>query len=283
MAVARLTELKSNTLFKTVTSNAQRIGSKYFASIPTELFCVDESYQRTDTRDWAKIQILAEKWDDDKMTPLLVTAHKDTGKFCIVDGYGRYKANAIREESVRKTELECTIIFDVPEDVEERRRFEAKLFVAQMDEMERLKPYQKHKANILLGDDIAIAIEEVCCNHGLKWVTHTGQRGVKTLGSYTDVYAIVKHNGKDSLEFIFDTIHKLHWDEVRNGYSRCVMAAMRKVYQLCKTNPDAETKIVRALREMTPATFKAFAVSQYPQRNVQSAVVMYVEDLVYAK
>ena len=58
MAVRRLSELKSDTLFRTVAANAQRIGEKHFASIPVELLTWDESYQRTDTRDKRKIDAL---------------------------------------------------------------------------------------------------------------------------------------------------------------------------------------------------------------------------------
>ena len=283
MAVKSLASFKGDTLYRTVANNAQQIGSKFFASVPVELFCIDESYQRTDTRDMRKIAQLAKKWDDNKMTPLLVTAHPDESKFCIVDGYGRYKGNSLRDESVRKTELECAIIFDVPEDIEERRKFEAKLFVAQMDEVESLKPYQKHKAAILLGDPIAIAVQEACDKFDLKWTHKTGQRGKKILGSYTDAYRIVGRNGKEALEFIFDTIHKLHWDTEKNGYSRCVMYGMRKVYECSKVNDKAQKKIVEALRGTTPENLRAFAVSKYPMRNHQAATVMYVEDLLGMK
>lgn len=283
MAVKSLAAFKGDTLYRTVANNAQQIGEKFFASIPVELLCIDDTYQRTDTRDMRKIETLAKKWDDHKMTPLLVTAHKDESKFCIVDGYGRYKGNLLRDEAVRKTELECTIIFDVPDDIEERRKFEAKLFVAQMDEVENLKPYQKHKANILLGDPVAIAIQEACDKFDLTWTNKTGQRGAKTLGSYTDAYEITKRSGKEALEFIFETVHKLHWDTEKNGYSRCVMYGMRKVYEHSKTNDKAQKKIIDALRGTTPENLRAFAVSKYPMRNHQAATIMYVEDLLGAK
>lgn len=283
MAVRKLSVVKEDTLYRAVAANAQRIGDKYFASIPTELFCIDESYQRTDTRDMRKIAALAKKWDNNKMTPLTVTAHKEENKFCIVDGYGRYKGNSLRDESVRKTELECSIIFDVPEDIEERRKFEAKLFVAQKEEEESLKPYQKHKASILLGDATAIAIQEACDEFGLTWTCKTGQRGAKTLGSYSDVYEIAKRNGKEALLFIFETVHKLHWDEAKNGYSRCVMYGMRKAYECSKTNSEAQDKVVKALRGCTPESLKAFAMTKYPMRSHQTAVVMYIEDLLNGK
>lgn len=43
-------ENTENTLYRTVVSNTQKIGNKYFASIPRELLKVDPDYQRIDTR-----------------------------------------------------------------------------------------------------------------------------------------------------------------------------------------------------------------------------------------
>ena len=278
MAVRKLTEIKTDTLFRTVESNAQKIGNKYFASIPVELLTWDDSYQRTDTRDMRKIGALARNWNPHKMSPLLVTAHREECKFCIVDGYGRYMANSLRMGGT--TELECEIIFDTPEDTEERRKFEASLFVKQKDEEEFLKPYQKHKACLLLGDPVAMAIEESCQKHNVIIVSKTGQRKKGMLGSYTDAYGIARANGKDGLMFIFDTIEKLNWNEEANGYSRCVMRGLQKAYEKCVNEEVTQDKVIEMLRGTTPEKLRASAVAKYPQRNDQAATRMYIEDLL---
>ena len=271
-------ENTENTLYRTVVSNTQKIGNKYFASVPRELLKVDPDYQRIDTRSAAKIELLARNWDDNKMSPLSVVAHEEEGKFYVVDGYGRLVASSMIETP--KKELECQIIFDAPLDDHERKLFEARLFIDQTKELELIKPYHKHKANLLLGDEVCIAMQEVCDKYGVTICTGTGQRGRGMLGSYTDCFRITKAVGKAGLEFVFETIQKLHWHEEKNGYSRTVMNGMLKVYRTNKDHEKLQRFVVSKLRGTTPEKFRANAVSKYPQRYETTAAAMFMEDIL---
>lgn len=277
MGVTVLKEIKSETLYKTVVNNAQRIGGKYFALVPRELLIVDESYQRTKGRSKNKINALVRNWDDSKMAPLKCTAHAEEGKICVVDGYGRMIASSML--ATPKEELECEIIFDVPDDVDERRKYEAYLFASQTDEVEPIRLAQRHNANLILGEKTAVALQEVLDKYDVKIAYNTGKRRPGVLGSYSDTYKIVKGIGKDGLDFIFGVIKELSWNEEANGYSSCVVAGLRKVYE-AEDKTKTRTKAIAILRETTPELFRATAISRYPKRSEFTAARMYMEDLL---
>ena len=277
---AKVTTLvtNTNTLYRTVVANAQKIGNKYFASIPRELLAVDTDYQRIDTRNKKKINSLVRNWEDRKMDALKVVAHEDEGMFYIVDGWGRFMASNMLDTP--KTELECQIDFDAPTDIRARKLMEARLFAEQTQDLETVKPIQKHKANLLLGDRTATILENACNEYGVLIVANTGQRGVRTLGSYSDCYKLARSIGEDNVKLLFETIARLGWHEEKNGYSRCVMTGLGKAIAGAGDKAEAQRRIVDMLRETTPERLRANAVTRYPQRHDTTASVLYVEDIV---
>lgn len=169
------TAQKGNSLlFNTVMANTKVVGNKEFASVPVELLFADPDYQRIITRSKEKIYYLAKNWSDNKMDALRVVPHLDEKTFAIVDGYGRYTANSIRNGSSET--LPCMFIQGAPNDPEERKKFEAKLFVEQNLEMETLTPVQKHYANLLIGDKAATILENICNEYEVQIVTTKGTR-----------------------------------------------------------------------------------------------------------
>ena len=79
---------------------------------------------------------------------------------------------------------------NAPEDPEERRKFEASIFIGQDSEVEQLKPVQKHNARLLLGNTAAIIIQDICDKYDLKFTSKQGKRDGGVLGSYPSTYEI---------------------------------------------------------------------------------------------
>lgn len=265
-------------LFNAIMNNLKEVGEKSFASIPTELLFVDERFQRTDTRSKSKIMKLARNWNPSKMDALRVVPHPEEARFSVVDGYGRLTANSIRQ--VPSEAMESEIIMGAPDDPEERLVFEARIFAEQNNETETLKPIQKHKANLLLGDKAAIMLEDICKEYGVEIIsTGGGQRKDHKLGSYASAYSVAKVNGSDCLRYIFDVINKAGYDMEANGFSDAMVRALKNVY--VGYQRDGEQLVAQFLRERKPAIFQAEAVAKYPKR-AYIASALYLQDYLVA-
>ena len=145
-----------NVLFTTIMNNLLVSGSKHLAVIPRELLSVDPAYQRLEEGRSKKIAKLHKEFDHTLMDPLLVVPHPEEGTFSIVDGNGRCCAS----EGILDA-LECVVITTAPTDPEERRKYEASIFVRQSNCTERVTKLQQHKAGLILGNPTCIAIENV--------------------------------------------------------------------------------------------------------------------------
>lgn len=182
----------------------KRGGARCSASIPVSLLWVDPSYQRIETRSLQKIVALVNHWDENKLTPIILVPHPEEYRFAVVDGYGRLQAS--QKLSSPYTELDAIILMNAPEDPEERRKFEASIFIGQDSEVEQLKPVQKHNARLLLGNTAAIIIQDICDKYDLKFTSKQGKRDGGVLGSYPSTYEIADIHGRKCIEFIFAII-----------------------------------------------------------------------------
>lgn len=269
-----LNQRGNKTLFQTVLANTKTVGNKEFAAVPTELLFADPEYQRILTRSEAKINDLAKNWNDNKMDALRVVPHNDDFMFSIVDGYGRFTANSLR--GMPNETLPCMIIQGAPENKEERRKFEAQLFVTQNLEMEALKPIQKHAANLLLNDEPTMIVERICQKFKMEIVSTGGKRGHYQLGSYSDAYRIAKKDGQECLFFIFQIIHFAGYQMETYGTSRDVVLALRNIYTAYHMN--YMSRIFHFLKERSPKVFKAEAIAKYPKRVSYVACTLYIQD-----
>lgn len=261
-------------LYNAIMSNTKEIGHKVYAAIPVELLYADPEYQRTDTRREQKIRSLAKEWNNAKMDALRVVPHPEEYRFAVVDGYGRMCASQMKENP--SSSLECEIIQWAPEDPENRRKFEARLYCEQQNETERLTPVQKHKANVLLRNSTAMILDLVCNEYQVAITAGKGFRNPRTLGSYTDAYKIVRYFGEDCLRFIFEVIRDSGFDLEPNGYCRPVMMSLRNIYAAYGNDPKGT--LAKYLRESSPREFKANAISKYPKREPNVACTLFLQD-----
>lgn len=245
------------------------------AVVPLSCCFVDSRYQGM--RSHKHLNRLKNKWDERKLTPIILVPHPEEYRFAVVDGQGR--CLVAPEKGMDR--LNAIILMDAPEDLDERLKFEAEYFIGQDSEVENVKPLEKHLSRVIIGDTAATLLDKLLNKYGIKFVATKGNREESVLGSYTDTYSIVKVHGEKCLDFIFSIIENAGWNKETNGYATFVMRALREIW-IAHPNDRKEihTFLSRELRQIDPALFSANAKTKYPKRDHRVSCVLYVEDLV---
>ena len=245
------------------------------AVVPLSLCFVDARYQGMRTH--KHLNRLKNKWDERKLTPIILVPHPEEYRFAVVDGQGR--CLVAPEKGMDR--LNAIILMDAPEDLNERLKFEAEYFIGQDSEVENVKPLEKHLSRVIIGDNAAVSLDKLLNKYGIKFVSTKGNREESVLGSYTDTYSIVKVHGEKCLDFIFSIIDNAGWNKETNGYATFVMRALREVW-IAHPNDRKEIHryLSKELRQIDPALFSAEAKAKYPKRDHRVSCVLYVEDLV---
>ncbi len=245
------------------------------AVVPLSCCFVDSRYQGMRTH--KHLNRLKNKWDERKLTPIILVPHPEEYRFAVVDGQGR--CLVAPEKGMDR--LNAIILMDAPEDLEERLKFEAEYFIGQDSEVENVKPLEKHLSRVIIGDNAAVSLDKLLNKYGIKFVATKGNREESVLGSYTDTYSIVKVHGEKCLDFIFSIIDNAGWNKENNGYATFVMRALREIW-IAHPNDRKEIHryLSKELRQIDPALFSAEAKSKYPKRVHRVSCVLYVEDLV---
>lgn len=245
------------------------------AVVPLSCCFVDSRYQGMRTH--KHLNRLKNKWDERKLTPIILVPHPEEYRFAVVDGQGR--CLVAPEKGMDR--LNAIILMDAPEDLDERLKFEAEYFIGQDSEVENVKPLEKHLSRVIIGDSSAVSLDKLLNKYGIKFVATKGNREESVLGSYTDTYSIVKVHGKKCLDFIFSIIDNAGWNKETNGYATFVMRSLRETWV---AHPNDRKEIHRflskELRQIDPALFSAEAKAKYPKRDHRVSCVLYVEDMV---
>lgn len=245
------------------------------AVVPLSCCFVDSRYQGMRTH--KHLNRLKNKWDERKLTPIILVPHPEEYRFAVVDGQGR--CLVAPEKGMDR--LNAIILMDAPEDLNERLKFEAEYFIGQDSEVENVKPLEKHLSRVIIGDSAAVSLDKLLNKYGIKFVAAKGNREETVLGSYTDTYSIVKVHGEKCLDFIFSIIDNAGWNKETNGYATFVMRSLRETWV---AHPNDRKEIHRflskELRQIDPALFSANAKTKYPKRDHRVSCVLYVEDMV---
>lgn len=259
-----------NIVYNTVMSNLLISGTKACAVIPRELMSVDPAYQRLETRNHRKIKAMHDNFDHMIMDALLVVPHPEESTFSIVDGYGRF----IASEGILD-KLECVVITSAPSDPDERRHFEASIFTRQSLYTEKVTPLQMHKANLILGEPNAVALQEVVDEYNLSIAEDKGVRKPGTIGSYTSAYRIIKAKGKIAYESIISTCCKAGYNLSGDGLCDKIIRNLYKIY--CFYGDIGLVKVLPIMRGTEPSTLKAKGIAAYPER-VELSLALYLQD-----
>lgn len=245
------------------------------AVVPLSCCFVDSRYQGMRTH--KHLNRLKNKWDERKLTPIILVPHPEEYRFAVVDGQGR--CLVAPEKGMDR--LNAIILMDAPEDLDERLKFEAEYFIGQDSEVENVKPLEKHLSRVIIGDSAAVSLDKLLNKYGIKFVATKGNREESVLGSYTDTYSIVKVHGEKCLDFIFSIIENAGWNKETNGYATFVMRALREVWIAHPSDrKEMHRYLSKELRQIDPALFSAEAKAKYPKRDHRVSCVLYVEDLV---
>lgn len=259
-----------NVLFNTIMNNLLVSGTKHMAVIPRELLSVDPAYQRLEEGRSKKIAKLHKEFDHTLMDPLLVVPHPEEGTFSIVDGNGRCCAS----EGILDA-LEYVVITTAPTDPEERRKYEASIFVRQSNCTERVTKLQQHKAGLILKDPVCIAIQRVLDEYDLGISSYKGNQKAGMVGSYDLAYNISKSSGYIGLESIVSVCHKAGYTMEINGLSKYVLRALYTIYMYYGS--VGLFKLVPIMRETEPSTLRAKGLAAYPERPGMS-LPLYMQD-----
>ena len=259
-----------NVLFTTIMNNLLVSGTKHLAVIPRELLSVDPAYQRLEEGRSKKIAKLHKEFDHTLMDPLLVVPHPEEGTFSIVDGNGRCCAS----EGILDA-LECVVITTAPTDPEERRKYEASIFVRQSNCTERITKLQQHKAGLILKDPVCVAIQRVLDEYDLGISSYKGNQKAGMVGSYDLAYNISKSSGYIGLESIVSVCHKAGYTMEINGLSKYVLRALYTIYMYYGS--VGLFKLVPIMRETEPSTLRAKGLAAYPERPGMS-LPLYMQD-----
>ncbi len=245
------------------------------AVVPLSCCFVDSRYQGMRTH--KHLNRLKNKWDERKLTPIILVPHPEEYRFAVVDGQGR----CLIAPEKGMDRLNAIILMDAPEDLNERLKFEAEYFIGQDSEVENVKPVEKHLSRVIIGDEPATILEKLLNKYKVKFVTTKGNRRESVLGSYPSTYSIAKIHGEKCLDFIFSIIENAGWNKETNGYATFVMGALREVWTAHPTERrEIHSFLSKELRQIDPTHLSANAKTKYPKRDNRVSCILYVEDMV---
>ena len=260
-------------------SNVQKVGGKHYVFAPMELLFVDERFQRVDENSKGKVNQLIRNWDSNKMDSLKGSVHAEELRISIIDGYHRVMAAL----ALNLPGLEIEILQNMPENPEERLVMEATYFATQGDEVSKLTPVQKHKANVLRGVKENVTVNELIEQHhiNLKKNPSRGRVGAGELAGFTTALTIAKNNGKEMLNTVLSILCEARWNLSKNGLSANALAT---VYNMLRLHPEHKNEIGSALINMftpiEPDQLFAQAYAKYPNRGEKERILLHVEDIV---
>lgn len=259
--------------------NIQAIGGKRFGYAPKELMFSDERIQRD--KNMNKVNWLVKNWNANLMTPLKVSIHPESKRLSIIDGDHRFLAGCI----LGLTGWEVEFLQGLPEDPEERLKAEAKLFASQSDGIALLTPAQKHKANVIIGVEENVAIEELVKKYNIELKPNLSAKGnlctTGVLTGFQEALRIAKASGKDMFDNVLYIICESRWNLAVNGLGNDVLRTTNNILRL---HPEYRKEITELLiskyTKITPQQLFAEAHTKYPLRKNAERLLMYVEDWV---
>jgi len=277
--VVKVITTENKRLWDLTMSNIQKIGNKSFVFVPMELIFVDERFQRIHESSKNKINQLVKSWNVNKLDALKGSLHPETCQVSIIDGYHRAEAAKI----LGLPGLVIEILQGLPEDTEERLIAEATLFATQGDEIDKLTPVQKHKANVLRGINENIILNEVTEKYHISLKKNPSHGRVTTgeLAGFTMALGVAKTSGREMLDTVLSVLCSARWNVAKAGLSA---NAIHFVYNLLRLHPESKAEICETLSnflmDIEPDQLFAQAYAKYPNRKERERILLYTEDII---
>ena len=256
-----LSEIATN---RTVMANCQSVSdlngiTRKYANVPIDNVHFGV-YQRTQKDN--DVQRLLKNWDDALCEPITVSFRD--GLFYVVDGGHRLEA----QKRMGRDYVACEVVEDMS-DVDEAEIYMKQSFVKQTDG-------SMHMARILTNDPVEIEMMEICKNFNIT-VPERGTRGnhdCHVLGSIRNTRTVLNRDGAAGLRWIFNLIHKIHWDALENGYAGYVLYIFDRVYHELELagydmieEQDRLVSILARRPAMCPATLANLGAEYMPKKN----------------
>lgn len=260
---------------RTIVKNATMSNGMMYARIPLHLLHIPR-YQRKEQNNVEKI---VAHWNDNRCGTILISYRDE--KFWIVDGQNRAAAARI----LRKEDMFCQIMIGLTEEQE------IELYAEQNKYVKRIAPYDKLNAYACKEGTVEEDVYKICLAHGVEIVAERNHAdGV--LSCVETIKSIYKRDGAIALEWVFDAIHDLHWQNAKNGYSRTIVSALGKLYHKQKISrkdvphpvdaKEVKRRLLIGCGKMSPDQVLMNARQRFPQiSGPVSAVSTYLEDLLF--
>lgn len=254
-----------------IVSNAQIVQGRKYITVPVTEIDIDMPYQRHQSE--AAINKLVANWDEDKYEPIKV-AYRD-GRFKAWDGGKRLQA----QMEMGRVEVDCRLCRETT------LLEEAKSFAHQGDCVTKLKAADIYRCNILLGDPIDTAINDLCHKYCILVPVGRGKVSSHTLGSITEAREIVKAIGKDGFDWLLGFIHNSHWRFSGRAYASPVLRALKNVYlnhreELNTVSKKLAKRIESDENIKSVAAWQKNSVLKYPEMDKRTAMHTYLEEII---
>ena len=253
------------------------ISGKEFAIIPLNILNVDNKWQRSvkTAKAKRKIAALMEHWDDNQCRPILVAYNEKTEIYDVIDGGHRVTAAILLGKDALVAEI---IRYNGTE--EDKIRQMAKLFVEQGIAVDRLTPAEKHSANVLLGVSENLTLDLAARKAGFK-LKEDGTRGEIKEKNLVTGYNMALSFAKfapTALNYTFDVINAIHWNEEDQGLSSKAIGMIGKVFAYHRGEEDRiASGIVHVLLNAKPRQAFANAQVAYSGRTTASQNLLWLE------
>ena len=242
LTATEVTMSENRTACSSILESSQLVCGKRIAEIPLSLLRVDEGYQRTIAGSrWAKINKMAEHFDENKAGLILVSYRPAFGAFFIVDGQGRYQAAKIAGLNSLACQIRenCSV------------KDEAKLFVEQDDNETKLSAHNKFKAGMIAEMENCVSMNTIMQRYGID-----RPQQVRAIGTALNL----AQTNPTELDWIFRMIHNSGWDSIENGFSRSIMLSLKTLYEheFVRAS-ELEEKLVPVMAMNSPNQLRAVA------------------------
>lgn len=267
--------------YELIKSNMIELGGKRFAFVPVDddYIYADPHFQRLTVKGSKKVKQLAAAWNPAKMDALRLSPHDEECRFSIIDGYHRLlaaKMNGIKM-------IECEIIMGLPKDPTERLKAEAHLFVTQNNNVDILRPMQKHNAGVLLEIPEYVILDNLLEKYNIHLRTKGthGRAKVGELSGYCGALKIAKGYGRDMLEDVFKILLESRWNLSKDGFADIPMNAIKMVLILhANRREEVIAACIAYMKQITPELFISQSNANYPTRARYQRAILTLEDKV---